>query len=243
MATRLTGKTVAIVGDSQQVGSFGRSLVKALEAAGARVVEDSRVGRATGHLYKDGIKELEQCAGFCLKGTAVLKRLAAERPDVFIIRLSGNDAAAIGVNDAKHRDNFARLRQSALDMGAKEIWLIAGYAYADPKLQAGQMSVTRGAGPLFGPYFIDLYDDTKNILTPEAGRAADLIHFTKRGTDKFAGKVARRIIEGHAGGSRLGGFPVMPVLAAVAALGLGFVLWRRFSSRSLPDAPVRLPLP
>jgi lysophospholipase L1-like esterase len=230
--TRLTGKTVAIVGDSIQVGPFGRSLVKLLQKAGARVVEDARTGRSIPHLYKDGLREMDECAGLCLKGTAVLKRLAQEKPDVFIIRLGGNDAAMWGTNEAKYVETFGKLRQSAFDMGAKEVWLIAGIAAAKAERQENQDALVRAVAPIFGSYFINLYDDTKNILTVEAGRAKDLVHFSKKGTDKFVGKTAQRIIDGAEGGRgpqvTLGPeLDTQQLVLVAVGLAAAFYFWKR----------------
>jgi hypothetical protein len=206
METRLTGKTVAIVGDSLQVGPFGRGLVRLLKAAGATVVEDSRTGRSIPHLYKDGYREMAECAGNCLKGTAVLPKLAESRPDIFIIRLSGNDAALWGTKTAKYTETFGKLRQSALNMGAKEVWLIAGFGSSNPDgtekaVRTAQLAAFK---PLFGKYFIDVYPYTKDVDTVEEGRTPDMMHYQKWFTDTFVEPVAQQIIDGPAGGGDLG---------------------------------------
>jgi hypothetical protein len=233
--SRLQGKTVAIVGDSLQVGPFGRSLVKLLEGAGARVAEDARTGRSIPHLYADSYREMAECAGLCLKGTSVLPALAATSPDIFIIRLGGNDAALWGTRTSKYTDTFGKLRQSALDMGAKEVWLVSGFGSLDSN---GRETPTRQAflnavRPIFGDYFVDVFEYTKDVDTVAEGRTPDMMHYQKWFTDTFVAQVANRIIAGVEQESALAPLTkpstILPILAATAIAGIiiGVALRRR----------------
>ena len=218
-----TNKQVLIIGDSLSDGTStpGKLLAERLEAAGAQVRIQAKVGRSAYHFvtYQDGLR-------------VVATEIAEHRPDLVLIILGTNDLS-LGVQPT--RSAFAKIK-AAFDRAGIPTYHVGPPAFAQTSLNTSAENIVKIGRELFGGRFIDARPMTQDILTSAQGRAGDLIHFQPAGARAWAARLAdalTRAVEGPAvateepGGTRSRLYGFLGV-GAVAALGaLAFILVRR----------------
>jgi lysophospholipase L1-like esterase len=214
MASRFAGKRVLLIGDSHLAGFPGDELQRRLEAAGATVQREARVGRSATDLTR---------------GTDLEKFEAAlgNGPNVIVFMLGTNDMPG-SPTTAKA---FADVWQEAVSAvnGAPDVWAIGPPSFSpNAKAADGSSMADRAAAnaatmaQIFGPGFIDSRPLTAD-LTEKPDRAGDLIHFNKEAGTTWGDAAFERL---DSLGSSKGWLVAMLLFLAASAVG-GFLWWRR----------------
>lgn len=178
----VAGKKVLIVGDSLSTGpsSPGGVLAAKLQAAGATVKINSRVGRSANNFY--GREDY----------AAQIADMTAFSPDLAIVELGTND---IGLSMAVDGGRMAALKAA---LGPAEVWAIGPPSFASGTLASGSDAVVAMMRSVFGSgRFIDWRPLSADQKT--AGRTTDQVHFTAAGGEIAGDRLAKEFLSAGGG--------------------------------------------
>jgi len=176
------GKRIVVFGDSLSsgAGSPGAEMAAALQAGGAAVQVNARIGRSAHNFWTR-------------EDTATqLAAIQAFRPNLVIVELGTND---IGLAMSVDRAQMQKLR-TALAANGAEVWAFGPPAFRpELGLDSGAAEVVTMMLSVFGNRFIDLRRSTRDMLTAERGRAADGVHFTSAGGEQLGKRMADQLVD------------------------------------------------
>ncbi len=179
------GKRIVIFGDSLSAGSGspGAEMATVLEAEGATVQINARIGRSAYNFWarEDTAQQLDAIAAF--------------NPEIVIVELGTND---IGLNISADTTQMVKLRD-ALGASGAEVWAFGPPAF-NPKLEMdeGSAAVVTMMVSVFGNRCIDLRRMTRDMLTIAKGRSPDGVHFTSAGGEVVGRRMAEEFIAASA---------------------------------------------
>lgn len=202
------GKRVLIFGDSLSAGTVspGAVLAQHLNASGATVRVDARVGRSAYNFY--GREDVR----------ARLEAARAFDPDIVIVVLGTND---IGLSMKVDGQRMTQLRDE-LRQTAEEVW-----AFGPPSFPASGPGSTQHAGApavvammrsVFGRRFIDLRPASADLVDVGTSRTSDGVHFTGAGARTLGERMHEQIVRASDTGA------AAAVVFAAAIVGAWFWL-------------------